>query len=126
MPDDKLHDGLPPLLNMDNIANGALYEMLGEAMANLARNISDPNTSEKQKRSITIKLVAQPYHDRSGFTYAVSVEAKLAGMKPAEGTAYIARRAGEYLVVGKNHRQLEMELEAAEAAAPSTANTKPH
>lgn len=119
-----LHDGLPPLLNVDNMADGALYELLGEALKNLASNISDPNTSEKATRSITIKFKATPYHDRSGFTYEVGVETKLAGMTPANGTAYIARKGGEYLVVGKNHRQLEMELAAAEPA-PSALPTRP-
>lgn len=105
-----LHDGLPPMLSVTNMANGALDELLGEALKRLAENISDPNTSEKQKRSISIKFAVTPYHDRSGFTYDLTVESKLAGMRPANGTAYIARKNGEYLVVGKNHRQMEMEL----------------
>jgi hypothetical protein len=108
------HDGLPPLLNVDNIADGAVYELMGEALKNLAINIMDPNTSEKATRSITLKVKVVPYPDRSGFQYEVAVETKFAGMKPATGTAYIAKKGGEYLVVGKNHRQLEMELDAAQ------------
>ncbi len=118
-----LHDGMPPMLNVDTMASGALYELLGKALERVAENISDPNTSEKQKRSITIKITCTPYHDRTGFSYEVGVESKTAGMRPASGTAYIARKNGEYLVVGKNHRQMEMELDVQEPAP--TANTKP-
>lgn len=105
-----LHDGLPPMLSVENMAGGALNELLGEALKRMAENISNPNTSEKQKRSISIKFSATPYHDRSGFTYDLTVESKLAGMRPASGTAYIAKKNGEYLVVGKNHKQQEMEF----------------
>ncbi len=60
-----MHDGMPPMLNVDNMASGALYELLGKALERVAENISDPNTSEKQKRSIWIKIVCTPYHDRT-------------------------------------------------------------
>lgn len=114
----ELHDNLPPLLNVDNIAGGALYELMGEALKNLAINLTDPNTSEKASRSITIKFKAQPYPDRSGFTYSVGVETKMAGMNPASGNAFIVKRNGEFLVVGKNVQQLEMKLAVAGDPAP--------
>ena len=36
----EMHDGLPPLLNVDNLADGAVYELMGEAFSELA-NQSD-------------------------------------------------------------------------------------
>lgn len=110
MPNDSLHDGLPDVLSIDNMANGAVYEMLGEALKRMAANISDPNTEATQKRAITIKISASPYKDRSGAEYTISVDAKLAGIKPAEGTMYIARRGGEYLAFGRNTKQEEIQF----------------
>lgn len=121
---DELHDGLPDVLGVDNMANGAVYEMLGEALKRMAANISDPNTEATQKRKITITIDASPYIDRSGAQYSVKVENKLAGLRPAEGTLYIARRNGEYLAFGKNIKQTEIEF-GISPAAPDAAKAKP-
>lgn len=40
------HDGLPQHLGIDNLANGALYELLDRELRRVADNIADPNTSE--------------------------------------------------------------------------------
>lgn len=110
-----LHDGLPPILSIDNLANGALYELLQREFSRMADNILDPNTSEKAKRKIKVEIVASPYPDRSGAVYTVSVNSTLAGMRPAEGNLYIVRRGGETIVVSRNHKQMEMELTPAPA-----------
>src|SRR6185437_2709628 len=111
MAEVNLHDGLPDVLSIDNMANGAVYEMLGEALKRMAANISDPNTEATARRGISIKIVALPYKDRSGAEYSIAVETKLAGIRPAEGTMYIARRGGEYLAFGKNTKQTEIEFD---------------
>lgn len=119
-----VHDGMPPIVSADNIANGALVELLAEALKRVGENISDVNTSEKAKRGITIKISCDPYPDRSGFIYELSIETKLAGMRSASGTAYIARVGGEYLVVGKNQRQLELEMDAQIGSRPEEQKQK--
>lgn len=63
---EDLHDGLPPILSVDNLANGAVYELLQREFTRVADNILDPNTSEKAKRKIKVEIVADPYPDRSG------------------------------------------------------------
>ena len=107
---EDIHDGLPPILNVDNLANGAVYELLQRELTRMADNILDPNTSEKAKRKIKIEIIAQPYPDRSGAVYTVGVNSTLAGIRPAEGNMYIVRRGGETIVVSRNHKQMEMEL----------------
>jgi len=119
MEDKKVSD-MPALVSADNIANGALVELLAEALKRVGENISDVNTSEKAKRGVTIKISCDPYPDRSGFIYELSIETKLAGMRSASGTAYIARVNGEYLVVGKNQKQLELEMDAQLGSRPET------
>jgi hypothetical protein len=119
-----LHDGLPDVLSIDNMANGAVYEMLGEALKRMAANISDPNTEPTARRGISIKIVANPYKDRSGAEYSIAVETKLAGIRPAEGTMYIARRGGEYLAFGKSTKQTEIEFDM-NANSVATSVSKP-
>ena len=52
---DELHDGLPEMLSIDNMASGAVYEMINEAIKRVAANVADPNTEPTQKRKLTLK-----------------------------------------------------------------------
>ena|SRR5260370_640965 len=108
-----IHDGLPEILSIDNMANGAVYEMVGEALKRLAANIADPNTEPTQKRKIVLTIDATPYKDRSGAELSVKVENKLAGLRPADGTMYIAKRNGEFLAFGRNTKQEEIQFDMA-------------
>ena len=107
---EKLHTGLPPILSLDNLANGAVYEMFGEALKKMAANISDPNTEATQVRGITVTMKAKPYKDRSGAELTVKVENKNAGLRPVETTMYIARAGGEILAYARNTKQEEIEF----------------
>lgn len=119
-----MEHGMPEVLSVDNIANGALHEILQDELQRLAANISDPNTAANQKRKITIEIIADPFPDRSGATYAVKASSKLAGMKPVEGSMYIVRRGGEFIVCPRNTKQQEMQFdmqatETSKAVKPS-------
>lgn len=118
------HDGLPDVLSIDNMANGAAYEMIGEAFKRLAANIADPNTEPTQTRKITLTIVAKPYKDRSGAELSVKVENKLAGLRPADGTMYIAKRNGEFLAFGRDTRQDALAFDMTPTVDPN-ATAKP-
>lgn len=111
-----VHDGLPEMLSLDNMANGAVYEMFNEAIKRVATNVMDPNTDPTQKRKIVLTVEAAPYKDRTGAEYKVKVDTKLAGLRPAESTMYFARRGGEYLAFGRNTQQESIEFEMPAAA----------
>lgn len=115
--DDNLHNNLPELLSIDNMANGAVYEMVTDALKRMAANIADVNTQPTQKRKIAITIEAAPYNDRSGAELTIKVENKLAGQKPAMGTMFVAKLGGEYLAFGKNAKQNELEYDMSAAAA---------
>lgn len=117
-----VHDGLPALLSIDNMANGAVYEMFNEALKRLAANVGDVNTEPTQKRKITLTIEASPYKDRSGAEYKVKVDTKLAGLRPAESTMYFAKRNGEHLAFGRNTQQEEIQFGMGE---PAPADNKP-
>lgn len=114
-PEVPLHDGLPALLSIDNMADGAVYEMFNEAVKRLAANVGDPNTEPTQKRRITLTIEAAPFKDRSGAQYKVKVDTKLAGLRPAESTMYFAKRNGEHLAFGRNTRQEEIQFGMSDA-----------
>lgn len=116
-----MHDNLPDLLSLDNIANGAMYELFSEAVKKVAANVADPNTEPTQKRKITITVDVAPYKDRTGAELAIKVETKIAGIRPVDATMYIARRNGEYLAFGKNTKQTEIEFDMHGGAAQQTA-----
>jgi len=116
-----VHDGLPELLSIDNMASGAVYEMFNEALKRLAANVADPNTEPTQKRKLTLTIDVTPYKDRSGAEYKARVDAKLAGLKPAEANMYFANRGGEFLAFGRNTKQEEIQFEM----QPAPVETKP-
>ena len=108
---DELHDGAPPILDLNNLAKGAAYEMFAEAMQQVAANIADPNTEPTQKRTITLKIVAAPYKDRSGAALTVHVDKKLAGIRPAETSVHIGKMGGQFQAFTHDVRQEEMRFD---------------
>lgn len=116
-----LHDGLPAILSIDNMANGAVYEMVNEAIKRVAANVADPNTEPTQKRKLTLTIDVSPYKDRTGAEYTVKVDTKLAGLRPAESTMYFAKRGGEHLAFGRNTNQESIQFDMpTEVPAPVT------
>lgn len=113
-----LHDGLPAILSIDNMAGGAVYEMFNEALKRLAANVGDVNTEPTQKRKIVLTIEAEPYKDRSGAEYKVRVDTKLAGLRPAESTMYFAKRGGEHLAFGRNTKQEEIQFDMGPTPVP--------
>ncbi|WP_263418701.1 hypothetical protein [Terriglobus albidus] len=115
------HDGLPDRLTLSNIADGALYELLDRELKRVAENINDPNTSEKQKRRITVNLEFAPYPDRTGAAVSTSIKSTLAGVKAVESTMYIAKKNGEWLTFPKNTKQTEIQFGMADAVTADEA-----
>ena len=111
MPKDELHDGLPPLLSLDNLANGAGQELFNEALTRLAANIGDPNTEPTQVRKIVLTLTAKPYKDRTGAELTVKVDNRLAGLKPVESSMYVGNHRGQFLAFTKDSRQVEIDYQ---------------
>jgi hypothetical protein len=119
-----VHNGLPELLSIDNMASGAVYEMFNEALKRLAANVADPNTEPTQKRKILLSIEITPYKDRSGAEYNAKVETKLAGLKPATANMYFAHKDGEFLAFGRNTQQSEIEFDMSGPTIDPPAKTR--
>ena len=69
-------------IGLNELTGGALQEKLQCAMDTVLRNMQDPNTPWKNKRSITIKLVFSQNEDRDDTEVDISVDTKTAPVKP--------------------------------------------
>ena len=85
------------LLNLNEIADGALQEKLNAAMRKVLENMQDPNTPYKVKRGITVKLGFTQTESLNDAVVDVSVETKLAPASPIQTMMSIGKdlRNGE-------------------------------
>mgnify|MGYP001146102609 FL=1 len=104
------------LLNLNEIADGALQEKLNAAMRKVLENMQDPNTPYKVKRGITVKLGFTQTESRNDAVVDVSVETKLAPASPIQTMMSIGKDlrngevyAEEYGKQVKGQMSLDME-----------------
>jgi hypothetical protein len=71
-------------VELREFAGGALQENFQKAFEEIVKNMQDPNTPWKVKRGITIKISLSQNEDRDDSTCAISVEKKMAPVKPIE------------------------------------------
>lgn len=71
-------------LKLQEIAGGALQEKANQALQKVFSNMQDPNTPWKNKRVVTIKMAFTQNEDRDDSTCEISVDTKLAPVKPVE------------------------------------------
>lgn len=65
-------------ISLEEIAGGALQEQFGKAFQKVVENLSDPSTSFKEARKITIVLKFTQNESRDDVSCEVSVSEKLA------------------------------------------------
>lgn len=71
-------------INLQEVAGGALQEKANQALQQVLENMQNPNTPWKNKRVVTIKMAFSQNEDRDDSTCEISVETKLAPVKPVE------------------------------------------
>jgi hypothetical protein len=69
-------------VNLEELADGGLQELYSAAQEKVLQNMQDPNTPYKNKRAVTIKLTFEQNEDRDDTQVNISVETKLAPVKP--------------------------------------------
>ncbi len=78
-------------LKLQEVAGGAMQEKANQALQKVFANMQDPNTPWKNKRVVTIKMAFTQNEDRDDSTCEISVETKLAPVKPVETKFSIAK-----------------------------------
>lgn len=89
------------LLNLQDIAGGALHEKVNVAMKEVLDNMHDKNTPWKNKRRIFIELAFSQNEDRDDATVELSVKTKTAPVSPVVTRMSI----GKDLATGENYAE---------------------
>lgn len=97
-----------PQLSLINLCRGAALEIFDRELGLVLDNIHDINCDAEQKRTIVLEVDFHPYRDRTGAKTVIKCKAKLAGMEPVEGNAFIIQRHGEMIAVPYDPRQEEL------------------
>ncbi|MFA9464077.1 MAG: hypothetical protein ACERKN_07260 [Velocimicrobium sp.] len=84
-------------INLSELAGGALQEKAMGAIEEVVKNMQDPNTPWKNKREVKIALKFTQNENRDDCNCDISVEKKLASVKPVETKFSIGKdlRTGE-------------------------------
>ena len=69
-------------ISLHDLAGGALQEKVNQAFEQVMKNMQDPNTPWKNKRKINLTLSFEQNEDRTDCTCDISVDTKLASVKP--------------------------------------------
>lgn len=69
-------------ISLHDVAVGALQEKVNQAFEQVMKNMQDPNTPWKNKRKINLTLTFIQNEDRTDCTCDISVDTKLAAVKP--------------------------------------------
>lgn len=101
-------------LTLDTIAGGAIPEQFQAELVEVVKNILDPNTAAKAKRTITVKIVFSPTEQRDAAGVTAEVTKKLAPKSAVGDLAYMGRR-GDQVVATRfdpGQRRLPLDGEA--------------
>ncbi len=95
-------------VTLSTIGGGALAELFGAEMERVLANIQDPNTDDKQKRTITIQVVFSPGRDRTDSAVEIKCNSKLAGIRGVNTVVFLGKRQGRLIAVENDPRQSNM------------------
>ena len=75
---------------LETLGQGAAVELFNDALADVLRNIADPNTNPEGIREITLKVKVKPGPDRQFGKVAMAATTKLQPPKAVETVLFIA------------------------------------
>lgn len=116
------------LLDLQNIAGGALREKADDAMCKVLENMQDPNTPWKAKRQITIKIAFTQNEERDDTAVDLSVEMKLAPVSPVRTRMSIGRDLRDGKIYAEEYGrqikgQMSLELEQGQPGSAGSDDT---
>lgn len=104
-----------PGISLDSLCGGALLERFQLAMAQIGRNIMDPNTNPEKARTLTIKIKFRPDKARKGIKTSIETNISLALPEADETVMLIGQdlRSGriEMREYGDNSQKIQVQGE---------------
>lgn len=80
-------------VSLDNLGGGAAVEKFNDELAEVLRNIQDPNTNPTTVRDIKLTVSLKPTEDRASAAVLISTTKKLAPIKAFASQVFIGRGA---------------------------------
>jgi len=96
-------------VSLDTIAEGAAVELFDGALAEILRDIDNPNTAPETVRTITLEFKFKPDEQRESMAVLVSVKTKAAGPCPAAKRLWIGHKGGQLVALEADPVQIEHE-----------------
>lgn len=104
-------------MNMGNLCRGAALEMFEKLLPEILDNIRNPNTKVNVKRKLSLEFTFVPNAERNYAEVTITPTIKTAGVKPAEGSIFIAQVGGTTTAFTHDPRQDELTFSKPESAA---------
>lgn len=104
-------------MNMGNLCKGAALEMFEKLLPEILANIRNPNTKATAKRKLSLEFVFQPNEERNYADVTIVPTLKMSGVKPAQGSIFIASVKGGVQAFTHDPRQDEITFTKPESAA---------
>jgi len=97
-------------VTLETIGEGKLPDLFAAELARVLENITDPNTDNKSKRTITIAVSFKPNRDGDAAAVEVKCGSKLAGIMTIESKVFIGMQQGKLVAVENDPRQGTFDL----------------
>jgi hypothetical protein len=104
------NSGLLKAVTLASVGGGVPAELFEREIAEVAKNINDPNTTATAKRKITLTFSFQPDAERREVAIFIEAKTVIAPVRPAKNTVYCGKLDGIPTIIGNDPEQMEMEL----------------
>lgn len=78
-------------MNISSLANGGVQEKINSALAQVLDNITDPNTSHKEKRKLNITLTFTANEERTVVETSINIKPTLAAQTDVATTLIVEK-----------------------------------
>lgn len=98
-------------LTLANIGGGVVPELFGRELAEVLKNIDDPNTEAKKKRTIVLEIEISPAESREVAHILVKCKSKLAPVSPAVALTYFGKKGSALHAYTADPRQTRLSFD---------------
>lgn len=95
-------------ISIGTICGGTVPEIFDRELAELLKNVHDPNTVAEKARTLTLKFTFKPSEDRSLTTVDFSCRSALQPVKVVKGQMFLSRHTGVLKAYAVDHRQVAL------------------
>jgi hypothetical protein len=90
---------------LDTLGGGVALELFDRALAEVLKNIDDPNTKATSPRKIIVEVRFTPTEDRESAQVLVIVSSKLESVKPAAMSVFLGRERNKLVAYSRDPLQ---------------------